>query len=349
MSNKDFYSVLGVDKKSTKDEIKKAYKKLARKYHPDLNKDNAEALAKYKEVTEAYEILGDDEKRKRYDNPVQNNFGGMGDFFANFEKSMQRNHYKNQLNKKVTVKLTFKEAFTGCDKTISVKYLNKCENCNATGWEKVFVCKTCRGTGVVSKSYNQSGTSVTYAINTPCQDCSGMGNKFEDKCSACNDGYLEPTTKDVTITIPKGVDTGMSMILDGLGEQSEEMSGDLIVQFIVEDHPFFERDGFNVYAKVPVSYTKLVFGGEIELPTIDGKVSVKLPERTEPGSKLKLRGEGFEFKGNKGDMIITVTCPMSKNLSEDYLSKLKELQELELSNPCEEIVSFEKMLKDSYE
>jgi len=347
----DFYSVLGVSKTASSEEIKKAYKKLARKYHPDLNKDNNEAIEKYKQVTEAYEVLGDEEKRKKYDNPQHfYEGGGIGDFFASFEQRMRRDHIKNQLNKKINVKLTFKESYLGCEKTISIPYNNYCENCNGTSWEKVFVCKKCRGSGVISKTVQQNNSKVAFNLNTPCDECSGVGRKFEDKCKKCKDGKLDPTIKEYKINIPSGVDTGMNMTIQDLGESGEDgVNGDLIVFFTVEKDKFFERDGLNIYCKVPVSYTKLFFGGQLDIPTINGKISVKLPERTEPNSKLKLKGEGFNFNGNKGDMIITVYCPMPKNVGEEYLTLIKQLELLEKDNLPEEINLFNKMMKDSYE
>lgn len=341
----DLYAVLGVDKSSSQEEIKKAYKKLAKQYHPDLNQDNDDAKEKYKEVVEAYEILGDENKRQRYDSPSYEH--NLGDFFASYSQNMQRRQYEKSLNIKMKVEISFEESFVGCTKKISVAYKNQCENCNATGWEKVFVCSTCKGSGFQSKTI-KTGPNSSITMNASCDSCGGNGRKFEDKCKECNNGYLQDTVEELDVTIPQGMDNNSYLLIEGKGEIGDNHRGDLFLFVEIKNHDLYERNGLDLYCKIPVNYTKLVFGGEVDIPYFNGQITAKIPKGTQSGSKLKLKKQGFSFQGNRGDMIILIYSPIPENLNEDYINKLKELEELENKFPSKEILAFKDKLKETH-
>lgn len=338
----DFYSVLGVDKTASQEEIKKAYKKLAKKYHPDLNKDDPDAIEKHKSVTEAYSVLGDEIKRQQYDSPSFGN--NLGDVFANYSKNMQRRQYEKSLDIKMKLHISFEEAFNGCTKTVSVSYKTPCENCNATGWEKVFACTACRGTGMQSRSV-KTGPNSSITMNATCDSCGGHGRTFKDKCDKCQNGYLEASKEEIEVNVPKGSDNGFYILLQGKGEKGIDYRGDLYLFIQVDSHHFYERDGLDIHCQIPVSYTKLVFGGEIEIPCMDGTITAKIPKSTQFGAKLKLRGQGFTYQNQKGDMIIHLFTPVPENINDEYINKLKELQVLEENFPADEFVKFKEKFK----
>lgn len=340
----DFYSVLGVDKTASQEEIKKAYKKLAKKYHPDLNPDDSEALAKYKEVTEAYDVLSDENKRRKYDSPAFDNNINVGEFFANHSKNMQKRQYEKSLDIRMKLHISFEESFNGCVKKIVVPYKTPCENCNATGWEKVFACNKCKGTGMQSRSV-KTGPNSHMTMNTTCEECNGQGRKFQDKCAKCKNGYLESSQEEIEVEVPKGSDNGFYLLLEGKGETGINHRGDLYLFVQVEPHDFYERDGLDIHCQIPVTYTKLIFGSEIDIPCMDGQISAKIPEGTPFGAKLKLKGQGFTFQNQKGNMIIHLYTPVPKNINEEYINKLKELQVLEESFPASEFLKFNEKIK----
>lgn len=338
----DLYTVLGVNKNSSQEDIKKTYKKLAKQYHPDLNQNDEVAKEKYKEVVSAYEILGDENKRQRYDSPIHEH--SLGDIFASYSQNMQRKQYEKSLDVKMKVKLSFEEAFIGCTKKVTVSHKNPCENCNATGWEKVFVCSKCRGSGVQSKSF-KTGPNSSMTMNASCDDCNGTGRKFEDKCNKCNNGYVQDSVVDLDVTIPQGIDSGSYLLIEGKGEIGDNHRGDLYLFMEIEDHDFYERNGLDLYCKIPVNYTKLVFGGEIDIPYFSNQITAKIPKGTQSGSKLKLKQQGFSFQGHRGDMIVLIYAPIPENMNDEYINKLKELEEIENKFPSKELLAFKDKFK----
>jgi len=338
----DFYSVLGVEKTASQEEIKKAYKKLAKKYHPDLNPDDPDAIEKHKSVTEAYSVLSDENKRRRYDSPSFGN--NLGEVFANYGKNMQRRQYEKSLDIKMKLHISFEESFNGCVKKVVVSRKSPCDNCNSTGWEKAFTCVRCKGTGFQSRSV-KTGPNSQITMNATCEECNGQGRKFQDKCVKCKDGYLESSQEEIEVNVPKGSDNGFYLQLEGKGETGLDHTGDLYLFIQVNPHDFYERDGLDIHCQIPVTYTKLIFGGEINIPCMDGQISAKIPEGTQFGAKLKLRGQGFTFQNQKGDMIIHLYTPIPKNINEEYINKLKELQVLEESFPANEFLKFNEKFK----
>lgn len=342
----DLYLILGVNKNSSQEDIKKAYKKLAKQYHPDLNQNDEDTQTKYKEVVSAYEILGDENKRRQYDSPSHEH--SLGDFFASYSQNMQRKQYEKSLNIKMKVQISFEESFIGCTKKINVSYKNQCENCNATGWEKVFVCLKCKGHGVQSKTI-KTGPNSSMTMNAACDDCGGSGRKFEDKCPKCNNGYLQDTITQLDVEIPQGIDNGSYLMMEGKGEIGESHRGDLLLFIEIKNHDFYERNGLDLYCKIPVNYTKLVFGGEVDIPYFNSQITAKIPKGTQSGSKLKLRKQGFSFQGNRGDMIVLIYSPIPENLNDDYINILKQLEEMENKFPSKELLIFKDKFKDSNE
>ncbi|MBO5758229.1 MAG: molecular chaperone DnaJ, partial [Clostridia bacterium] len=323
---RDYYEVLGVDKNASDAEIKKAYRVLAKKYHPDMNPGNAEAEAKFKEANEAYEVLSDSEKKAKYDQfghaafDQSSGFGGgsygggfgdfgdIGDIFGSFfggafggGGQKRRNGPQRGDDIQIRVSLSFEEAAFGAKKTITYTRLRKCPDCGGNGSEGGVApetCSACRGTGQVRTVHNMGG--MQFQSTGTCEKCRGTGKIIKTPCSRCRGAGMERENKNLTVDIPAGIDHGEKIALrsQGCDGKNGGPAGDLIMQISVQPHKIFQRDGANIYCEIPVTISEAVLGAEIEVPTLEGSQKFDLPEGTQSGTSFTLRGKGIPNLGN---------------------------------------------------
>lgn len=359
---RDYYEVLGVSKGTSDDEIKKAYRKLAKKYHPDMNPGDKEAEAKFKEVNEAYSILSDSEKRARYDQfghaGVDPNYGAggpgggfggfdmgdidLGDIFGSFfgggfggfggSASSRRNGPQKGESLRASLTISFEEAAFGCEKEINLNRTEECEACHGSGAEPgttAETCPDCRGTGVVRVQQRTGG--FAFSSTAPCSRCRGTGKIIHTPCKACGGSGSVKKTKRVTVSIPAGIDDGQAISLRGQGNAGKNggPAGDLIVAVHVKPHPQFHRDGTTVLYEQPVTFYQAVMGAELEIPTIDGKVKYNLPAGTQTGTTFRLRGKGIpELRGRgRGDQYVTVRVQVPTSLNGEQKEALRAFAE----------------------
>ena len=346
MAEKDLYEILGVSKTASADEIKKAYRKLSMKWHPDRNADKKEeAEAKFKEISKAYEILSDEEKRATYDRfgfdaatgqagagGFGASFGGgnfsdifgdvFGDVFGGGAGGRRQQHRGSDLV--YTVELTLEEAANGKELNIKIPTLVKCTHCDGSGAtekSKKKPCTTCRGSGQVR---TQQGF---FSIAQPCPTCHGKGQIIENPCDKCRGEGRVKNTRNLTVKIPAGVDTGNRIRLSGEGEAGEmgAPAGDLYIEVHVRPHDIFTREGAHLYCTMPISFVTACLGGEIEVPTLSGRVSLVIPAETQTGKVLRLRGKGMQpLRGAAaGDLLCTVVIETPVNLSKEQKEMLK--------------------------
>ena len=366
MEKRDYYEVLGVSKNADATEIKKAYRKLALKYHPDKNPGDKEAEEKFKEAAEAYDVLSNDDKRRRYDQfghagmggAGQGGFGGgmsmddifsqFGDIFGSFGgfsgfggfggggRSARR--VNRGTNLRVKVKLNLAEIATGVEKKIKVKKYVACQHCNGTGakdGKSYSTCSTCKGSGQVTRVQN----TILGAMQTTstCPTCEGEGKIINEKCTFCNGEGVLMSEEVITINIPAGVGEGMQLSLSGKGNAARRggVNGDLIVLIEEEEHPELVRDGNDLLYNVFIGYPEAVLGETVEIPTIEGKVKVKIEAGTQPGKILRLRGKGLpDVNGyGKGDLLAKVNFWIPKNLSKDEKKLVEKMKEAEGFKP----------------
>lgn len=355
MANKDYYEVLGVDKGASEEDIKKAFKKAALKYHPDRNPDNKEAEEKFKEINEAYQVLSDSEKRQRYDQFGTadfngqgfdgfdfgggfGGFGGFGDIFSDLFgggggfSSRSKNAPRKGADLEYNLNLTFEEAVFGCEKEISVTRREKCETCSGTGAKpgtSANTCSKCGGTGQVRVT--RSTPLGTIATQTTCDVCGGKGKVIESPCQTCRGTGKERKTRKVSINIPAGVDTGNVMPLRGQGEAGENggPSGDLYINIRVAPHKTFKRQGFDIHMETHVSFAKATLGTEIKVPTVDGDVTYKVPAGTQPGTVFRLKGKGVPRvnSAGRGDHYVKVIVDVPKAINDKQKEALRMFME----------------------
>ena len=371
MANKrDYYEVLGLQKGASDDEIKKAYRSLAKKYHPDLNKEPG-AEEKFKEINEAYETLSDPQKRSRYDqygfdDPTAGfggagaggfsgfgggGFGGFEDIINSFFGGGQRRssnapHQGADVEKQMNI--TFEEAVFGCTKRIRITVDDECMQCGGTGAASksdVKTCPKCNGRGrVIMRQQTIFGYTN---VEAACPDCGGKGKIIGKKCPECNGKGRVRRTKDVDVNIPAGILSGMTIRVPGAGEAGFNggPNGDLYIKIFAADHPQFKRDGQDIYLEIPLSFSQAALGDNIEVPTIDGNVSVKIPAGTQAGTKLRLKGRGTKNpKGGstRGDQYIICNVVVPTNLSKeeaDLISQLAQCEKKEKKSPWEKFKS----------
>lgn len=363
MAKKDYYDVLGISRDAGIDEIKKAYRKLAVKYHPDRNAGNSEAEGRFKEATEAYEVLGDPEKRRVYDQfgfagvdglsgrgggqdfsnvfrGFEDIFGDVGGFFDSFfgdagGRAGRRGASPNRgSDLRVSLRLSFKEAVFGVQKEIIYPrkvHCSKCEGSGAENGSQHRVCPTCRGSGQVRRS------SGFFSIATPCSTCRGEGNVIDNPCRSCSGSGLTRKEQKVKVTVPAGVESGRGLNIPQQGNAGAHGSryGDLHVFVEVDPHPYFERDGADVYCALPISISQATLGSSLTIKTIeDRSISVKVPPGTQNGKTLRIGGEGFPIVGHrgKGDMYVRLLVQIPKKLSRREKELLTELAEISGEN-----------------
>lgn len=381
MSKRDYYEVLGVSKTATQDELKKAYRKLARKYHPDLNKDNPEAAEKFKECNEAYSVLSDEQKRAQYDQfgPEAFENGGMGggsgaggfggfggfggsgmeDIFDMFFGGQGRGGRSNNAGPqrgadlRYDMEITFEEAAFGVEKEISLKRAERCEHCHGEGAEpgsKVETCPECHGSGYVRFTQN---TMFGQMVNErPCSRCHGEGKIISNPCKECGGSGTVKKTKKLKVKIPAGVDNGSRLRVGGEGEAGLKggPSGDLYVYLYVKPHKFFERDGTTVLCEVPINIVQATLGAEIKVPTLDGQVTMKVPEGTQPGKVMRLKGKGIPSLrgGGRGDQLVRMKVVVPTKLTDKQKDALQKFADISKDNINPEEKSFLNKVKDFF-
>ena len=357
---RDYYEVLGVEKSASEDELKKAYRSLAKKYHPDLHPGDAEAEARFKEVNEAYEVLSDADKRAKYDqfgfaafdpSGFQSNaegfggfadilndlfgggfggFGGFGDIFG----SRQVNPNAPQRGESIRLSTTilFEEAAFGCTKEISVPRIEDCESCHGSGCAAGTtpeICSNCGGTGSVRTT--QRTPFGMMSSTAACPNCGGKGKIIHQPCPDCRGKGKVRRQRKVNVKIPAGIDHGQTISLRGQGHSGTNggAAGDLLITVEVRRHEIFERDGSSILMTMPISITQAALGAELEVPTLDGNVKYDLPEGTQTGSVFRLRGKGVPYlRGNgRGDQYITVEVQTPKGLNAEQKALLRQLAE----------------------
>jgi molecular chaperone DnaJ len=347
----DFYKVLGVSESAKEDEIKKAYRRLAKKYHPDANPDDPAAADRFKEIGEAYSVLSDPAKRKQYDQmrklgafgfgqrrpsstggfstrtSPEGGFsfddlpGGLGDIFSSIFDRGRRSEEKKRGPKKgrnveYVVDISFKRAVEGGKVTISVPVTEDCARCKGGGAEPgtaLKTCSECDGSGTVS--FGQGG----FAVKRPCPNCMGRGKIPETPCSVCGGSGTVRQSRTLQVTVPQGVETGSKVRLSGQGERGSGggAAGDLIISFRVKPDRFFRRDGLNVYVTVPLNVAQAILGSRIRVRTVSGKrVTLKIPAGTQSGTKFRIRGQGITKDGRTGDQFVEVKVEVPEELDD---------------------------------
>lgn len=346
MSKRDYYEVLGVSKSASPEEIKKAYRKLARQYHPDVNKEDPNAAEKFKEVSEAYEILSDSGKRTQYDqfghqDPASGGFGGASGFNGDFSgfgdifdmffggrggRGPQRGH-----DLEYELEVDFEDAAFGVDEEIQIPRTETCTTCNGSGARpgtNVKKCSTCQGTG---EQQNVVNTPFGRMVNRrTCSVCRGRGVVIEHPCRDCAGQGRKRIRRKINIKVPPGADTGTRLCMRGWGETSPDggQPGDLYILIRVRDHEIFRRDGTTVYVNVPLTFVQAALGDEIEVPTLEGQESLRIPEGTQTGSTFTLKGKGIPRLGgthHRGDEIVRVHVVTPTHINEKQRELLREL------------------------
>lgn len=351
--NKDYYKILGVEKSATKAEIKKAYKKLAMKYHPDrASKENHDEYeAKFKEISEAAAVLGDDKKRQQYDQFGSAAFSGGGaggfegfDFSEMFRGAGGFDDILDQLfggggrrgsrarrgsDLLYEMDITLEEAFSGVEKEIPLNKLEHCEDCNGKGAHKFDQCHHCQGSGVMKRV--QRTAFGMFQQQGPCPYCKGSGNLPQDSCSECGGEGLVRKRKKIELSVPAGVEDGMRLRVAGEGEVGSNggPSGDLYVVIHVKEHKYFVREGDDLHITVPISFTQAALGDDIEVPTINGKAKLKIPSGTQSETILRMKDKGMpNVRGHyEGDQMVKVHVEVPTKLSKKQKELIKDLKE----------------------
>ena len=353
---RDYYEVLGVDKGADDASIKKAYRSLAKKYHPDMNPGDSEAEARFKEVNEAYDVLSDSDKRAKYDqyghaavDPSAGGgagfggFGGFGDFgdigdiFGSFfgggfggSSSRRANAPTRGEDVSARVTISFEEAVFGVKKDVSFSKIQRCADCGGNGAAKGTqpeTCKSCGGSG--QKRITQRLGGMSFQSTTTCNECRGTGKIITNPCQNCRGtGYIK-LNKKLAVSIPAGIDDGERIAIraQGCDGRNGGPAGDLIISVIVKPHPIFERDGYNLYCEVPITVAEATLGAEIDVPTLEGNQKFNIPEGTQPGTRFTLRQKGVPYvnnSGRRGDIIFSVIIEVPRGLNETQKEKMRE-------------------------
>lgn len=352
-TKRDFYEVLGVGRDAGGEEIKRAYRKLAAKYHPDRNPGDQAAIDKFKEASEAFDILSNDEKRARYDrfghagvegaagrggggfqdvDDIFEAFGGIfGDLFGGGGRRRgggSRARRGEHLRTAVTIDLV--EAAVGCNRELEIRRRIVCDTCSGSGAKpgtSPVTCDYCGGHGQVVQSQG------FFRVQTVCPACQGLGKVVRDKCGDCRGTRFQSTTVKLDVRIPAGVDNEMQIRVSGEGEPGENggPAGDLYVDIRVKSHPLFQREGRHLLCEVPITFSQAALGTELEIPLLTGKQMLTIPAGTQPGETFRLRGQGMPdpHGGARGDLVVRANVEVPKKLSKDYEKLLRQLAELE--------------------
>ena len=375
---RDYYEVLGVSKSASKDEIKSAFRKKAKQYHPDLNKDDPSAADKFKEVQEAYSVLSDDDKRRMYDQyghagvssgagaSGYSNFGGFGasdfdfgDIFDSFfggsgfgfgggsSSSSRGSRARRGSDVLMRVHLDFDDAVFGCNKKINVDVVEECDECDGKGGHGEEKCSTCHGSGTITTE--QHTILGSFLSKTTCPDCGGAGKTFKRKCSNCKGTGKVRKNKNLTINIPAGINTGDRLRVSGKGNPGSNggENGDLYLEFVVDEHDVYIRQDDDIYVEVPLSLTDALLGCKKEIPTLYGNVKINIAPGTNSGDKQRLRGKGVDNKyhNNKGDMYVVFKVYTPKKLAREQKSLIDKLSNTEMDTP--EIKEFNRFVRDN--
>ncbi len=357
MAKRDYYEILGVAKTASQDDIKAAYRKLARQYHPDVTKEDPKlAEEKFKEVSEAYEVLVDDKKRKTYDqyghagvseqfgsggfswqdfshfSDISDIFGDMGPFGSIFDMFFRSAQPRGGRDMRYDVEISLEEAFKGTTRRISIPSIEKCAKCNGSGSRdgKARVCASCNGTGQLSNVRRQ-GFSQFVSIS-PCPKCRGTGKIIEHYCPECGGSGKTQKSSQIDIAIPPGVDSGNRLRIQGAGEPGPkgQPRGDLFVVIHVKDHKTFKRQGSDILIEWPISFSQAALGAQIEIPTLDGTAKVNIPEGTQGGTVFRLKGSGMPVpQGRRGDQFVRVNVRVPEKLNQEQRELLQRFAEIE--------------------
>lgn len=376
---RDYYEVLGVDKNADEATLKKAYRKLAKKYHPDMNPGDKEAEAKFKEATEAYSVLSDADKRRQYDQfghaAFENGGGGaggfggfdfsgdmgdifgdiFGDLFGGGGRRRANNGPMKGANLRAAVNIMFQEAITGCDKELEINLKDPCTKCNGTGAKpgtSPETCKKCNGSGQVVMT-QQSMFGMVRNV-TVCPDCQGTGKIIRDKCPDCRGTGFTSSRKKIQVSIPAGIDDGQSIRIRDKGEPGTNGGprGDLLVEVRVARHPIFQREDMNIFSSANISFAQAALGGKIRIPTVDGDVEYEVKPGTQPNTRIRLKGKGVPSLRNKnirGDHYVTLTLQVPTNLSSESKEALRKFDETLGGGTTPKKKSFKEKIKETFE
>ena len=353
---RDYYEVLGVSKGASDDEIKKAFRKKAKQYHPDLNPGDKTAEANFKEVNEAYAILSDSEKRSRYDQfghaGTDENFGAggygggfdmdFGDIFSSFfgggaspfgsSRSAGRNAPKRGRDLQHSISISFEEAAKGVERTLNISRYENCTSCNGSGAKSasdIQTCSACHGTGQVRTQ--QRTPFGVFQSTTVCSACGGKGQTIKNPCPDCSGKGQTRQTRKISIKVPAGIDNGQTITLRGEGDHGTKggPKGDLYINVAVKPHPLFKRNGFDVNCDIPITFVEAALGAELDVPTLYGKAKLEIPEGTQSGAVFKLKQKGIPYlRGNgQGDQYVKVIVEVPKHLNDKQRELLKSFGE----------------------
>ncbi len=371
---RDYYEVLGVSRSATEAEIKSAFRKKAKEFHPDLNKDNPDAAEKFKEAQEAYSVLSDENKRKMYDQyghaGVNNSagaggFSGFGGFdasdfdfgdifdnifgggFSSFGGGSSRARATRGSDVLMRVTIDFDEAVFGCSKDINLDVVEECDDCNGTGGFDSETCSRCHGSGTITSE--QHTILGSFVSKTTCPECNGKGKTFKRRCSTCNGKGRVKKNKTITVNVPSGIDNGDRLRVSGKGSPGANggPNGDLYLEFSVSEHEYYERDGDDIYLEVPLTITEAILGTKKTIPTLYGNIKLTIPAGTDSGDKQRIKGKGIDNKNtrNKGNMYVIMKVITPKRLSREQKNLIEKLSQTDLEN--NEIVDFQKFVKNS--
>ena len=355
MSKRDYYEVLGVNKNATPDELKKSYRKLAMKYHPDQNPDNKEAEEKFKELSEAYEILSNEDKRAAYDqyghsafDPNSGGFGGggfsggdysdiFGDIFNMFGGGGAYSGARSNAGPKkgsdlrINLEITFEQAAFGCEKVLKINRKEKCSSCDGSGaaeGSKSTTCDRCGGSGQI-RVQQKSIFGIMQTVKA-CDKCGGEGSIISNPCSQCSGTGQVTNSRNITVNIPAGVDNGSVLPLRGEGNAGAKggRNGDIYIYIKVANHELYVRNGNDIYIDVPITFVQATLGAELKVPTLDGKVKLKIPEGTQTGTTFKLKGKGIVGVNHfsKGNQYVTVNIEVPTKLTSNEKDALKNFE-----------------------
>ena len=374
-TKRDYYEVLGVPKNASAEDIKKAYRKLAKECHPDLHPNDKQAEARFKELNEANEVLSDPEKRARYDQFGHDGpgmggfggaggmggfdfggFGGMGDIFdqlfggGGMGAAQRRNAPQQGNDLRYDLRISFEEAAFGCEKSFEFTRNENCDTCHGTGAKpgtQPKQCPTCKGTGQVRMA---GGFMVT--VRT-CQTCGGTGKVVTDKCTACAGSGRLRKRRTASVKVPAGIDNGQTIVMNGQGEPGRNggPNGDLYIQVTVRPHKLFRREGTNLHLDMPISFTQAALGADIEVPTLGGgKTTFHIPEGTQNDAEFRIKGQGVQqLRGAyRGDLVLHVRVEVPKRLTEKQKELLRQFEEITTGKEYESRKSFLEKMKDIF-